>query len=159
MNVDEKLASSPSEGVRRTFAGLGRRLSGPSVFIVGSLPRGLPRATQAAVMQALHLQNLVPPVALFSVELAELGRFLVVCSPCMGQVAPEDGAMQIAIETGADYRFAGLNAQLFARRNMRPLPFDGSGELSRAFQDIALDQTQATACPRNEGPIVCALCC
>ena len=76
----------------------GRR--GPDVLqhIIRSLCRGISRATPAAVMQAL--QNLVVPVGTpFRVYLSQR-RLLVGHVRCIGHVAPEDGAMQIAIKTG-----------------------------------------------------------
>ena len=115
----------------------GRR--GPDVLqhIIRSLCRGLSRATPAAVMQAL--QNMVVPVGTpFSVYLSEL-RLLVGNVHCIGHVAPEDGTMQIAIETGVDDQFAGLSPQIFTGRNMRALPFDSIDELMGSLGDLAMN--------------------
>ena len=123
-------------------------LHGPEVLqhVIRTLCRGLSRATPAAVMQAL--QNLVVPAGtLFSTYLTEL-HLLVENVRCIGHVAPEDGTMQIAIKTGVDDQFSILNAQIFAGRNLRALPFDSVDELMASLDDLALNQTQATASGR-----------
>ena len=100
-------------------------------------------------MQAL--QKLVVPVRTpFSVYLSEF-RLLVGNTRCIGHVAPDDGTMQIAIKTGVDDQFAGLSAQLFAGRNMRALLFDSVDELMGSLEDLAMNQTRATASVRLAG--------
>ena len=70
----------------------------------------------------------------------------------MGSVAPEDGTLQIAIKTGVDDQCAGLGAQIFAGRNLRTLPFNSIDELMGSLEDLALNQTRATASVRlSEG--------
>ena len=62
------------------------------------------------MIQALH--KLFPQGTPFSVFLGEL-RLLVSNVRCVGQVAPEDGNMQLAIKTSIDDKFASLSAQIF----------------------------------------------
>ena len=45
-------------------------------------------------------------------------RLLVSNVRCSGQVAPDDGTMQLAIKTAIDEQFASLGAQIFSGRNM-----------------------------------------
>ena len=59
--------------------------------------------------------------------------------------------MQIAIKTGVDDRFAGLSAQSFEGQNMRALPFDSVDELMGLLEDLAMNQTRATASVRLAG--------
>ena len=71
----------------------------------------------------------------------------------MGSVAPEDGALQIAIKTGVDDQFAGQGAQFFAGRNLRTLPFNSVDELMGSLENLALNQTRATASVRLSGGV------
>ena len=48
-------------------------------------------------------------------------------------------------------QFAGLSEQIFAGRNMRALPFDSVDELMGSLEDLALNQTRATASVRLAG--------
>ena len=124
---------------------------GPDLLqhIIRCLCRGLSRATPAAVMQAL--QNLVVPVGTpFSSHLSEM-NLLVGNVRCIGHVAPEDGTMQIAIKTGVHDQCAGLSAQFFTGRNLRALPFDSVDDLMESLEDLALNQTRATAFVRLSG--------
>ena len=59
--------------------------------------------------------------------------------------------MQIAIKTGVDDRLAGLSAQSFEGQNMRALPFDSVDELMGLLEDLAMNQTRATASARLAG--------
>ena len=103
-------------------------------------------------MQAL--QNLVVPVGTpFSSYLSEI-KLLVGNVRCIGDVAPEDMTMQIAIKTGVDDQFAKLSAQIFAGRNMRALPFESVDDLMESLEDIALNQTRATASVRLSGRVM-----
>ena len=125
--------------------------SGPDVlqYVIRTLCRGLSKATPAAVMQAL--QNLVVPAGTpFCTYLSEL-HLLVENVRSIGHVAPEDGTMQTAIKTGVDDQYAGLSAQIFAGRNLRALPFDTVDELMLSLDDLALNQTRATASVRMGG--------
>lgn len=131
----------------------GRRLldvgqSGPSVLehIVHALRRGLSRATPAVVMPSL--QNLVVrPGTPSSSHMAEL-RPLVANVRCVGQIAPADGTVQSTETTNSNDRFPGLEAQVFAGRNLRPVPVSCVDELMAALEDLALHQTAAIASAR-----------
>ena len=59
--------------------------------------------------------------------------------------------MQIAIKTGVDDQFAGVSAPISAGRNMRALPFDIVDELMGSLEDLAMNQTRATASVRLAG--------
>ena len=54
-------------------------------------------------------------------------------------------------QDGVDDQFAGLSAQSFAGRNMRALPFDSVDDLMESLEDLALNQTRATASVRLSG--------
>lgn len=97
------------------------------------------------------LQNLVVPVGTpFSGYLSEL-RMMVANVRCVGHVSPDDGTMQSAIKTGVEDQFASLSALIFAGRNMRNLPFENVDKLMGALEDLALNQTGATASNRLTG--------
>ena len=117
--------------------------------ILRALCRGLSRASPATVMQAL--QNLVVPHRTpFSVYQGEL-RLLVSNVRCSGQVAPDDGTMQLAIKMSIDDQSASLNAQIFLGRNMRTVPFSDVDELLAALDDLSLNQAVASHSTRIRG--------
>ena len=60
---------------------------------------------------------------------------------CSGQVAPDDGTMQLAIKTNLDGQFAPLSAQIFSGRNMRTVSFSDVDELLAALDDLPQNQT------------------
>ena len=134
---------------RGHFQNEGRHGPDTLQHIFRCLCRGLNRTKPAAVMQTL--QNLVGPVGTpFSRYLSEM-RLLVGNVGCIGHVSPEDGTMLIAIKTGVDDQFAGLSAHTFAGRSMRVLPFDSVDDLMESLEDLALNQTRATACTVSGG--------
>ena len=118
--------------------------------ILRSLCRGLRKANPAAVMQTL--QNLVVPQGTpFPVLLGEL-RLLVSCVRCVGQVAPEDDTMQLAIKTSIDDESASLSAQIVAGRDLRPVPLDNVDDMFSALDDLSLNQTAGcVSSPQNGG--------
>lgn len=100
-------------------------------------------------MQALH-NLVVPQGAHFSVYIAEL-RLLLAKVRRVGHVAPEDGTMQIAVNTGIDDQFTGLRAQIFTGRNVHALQFDTVPELMGTLEDLSLNQIRAAASVRIGG--------
>ena len=79
-------------------------------LILRVLCRRLSKASPAAVMQTL--QNFVVPAGtLFSALMGDL-RLLVPNVRCVGQVAPDDGAMQLTTKTNIDDNYASLGAQI-----------------------------------------------
>ena len=92
----------------------------------------------------LALQTLVVPHGTpFSVYQGERG-LLVSNFRCSGQVAPDDGTMQLAIKTSIDKQFASLSAHNFSGRNMPTVPFSDVDELLPALDDLSLNQTVAS---------------
>ena len=92
----------------------------------------------------------VPYETPFLVYQGEL-RLLVSNVRCSGQVAPDDGTMQLAIKTRIDDQFASLSAQMFSGRNMRTVPFSDVHELLTALDDLSLNQTVASHSTRIRG--------
>ena len=50
-----------------------------------------------------------------------------------------------------DYQYASLGAQIFAKSNLRALPFDSYDELMRVLEDLSLSSTMASVSPRGLG--------
>ena len=78
-------------------------------------------------------------------------RLLVSNFGCSGQVAPDDGTMQLATKTSIDDQFASLGAQIFSGRNVRTVPFSDVDELLAALDDLSLNQTVASHSTRIRG--------
>ncbi|CAN0155318.1 unnamed protein product, partial [Laminaria digitata] len=97
------------------------------------------------------LQNVVVPQGTtFSKYQGEL-RLLVSNVRCTGQVALDDGTMQLAIKTSIDDQLASLGAQIFAGSNMQTVPFSDIDELLTALEDLSLNQTVASHSTRVNG--------
>lgn len=124
---------------------------GPVVLehVIRALCRGLSTVTPVLIMQAL--QNLTVEAGIpFSVFWGQM-RLLVSHVRCVGQVASDEGAIQLAIKTCIDDQYASLGAQIIANRNMRALPFDSVDGLMRVIEDLSLNNTRASASSRGLG--------
>ena len=78
-------------------------------------------------------------------------KMLVSSVRCTGQVAPDDGTMQVAIKTSIDDQLASPGAQSFAGRNMQTVPFSNIDNLLTALADLSLNQTVASHSTRANG--------
>ena len=153
-NTDPQ-ASKMKGMIADSFAQGGRMLDaqqpGPVVLehVIRALCRGLSNVTPAHIMQAL--QNLTVEVGTpFSNFWGQM-RLLVSHVRCVGQVAPDEGAIQIAVKTCIDDQYASLGAQIFSNRNLRALPLDSVDKLMRVLEDLSLNNTRASVSPRGLG--------
>ena len=117
--------------------------------VIRALCRDLSNVTPARIIQAL--QNLTVEVGTPFYDFWGQMRLLVSHVNCVGQVAPDEGAIQVAVKTCIDDQYASLGAQILANRNLRALPLDSVDELMRVLEDLSLNDTRASVSSRGLG--------